>query len=570
VLDSGHDQRFDSVARVARLVADAPIAVITIVDEDRVWFKARVGIAADEIEREASFCAASLSTSEAFVVEDASADERFAGSALVHGPTAIRFYAGVPISAPGGERIGNLAVLDSRVRGLAPEQVAALTDLASMVDELIARGALAAELEVLHERDHLRSAALGSLDQGVLLIRPGTGLLLGNESATRILGFTDKEILQLWNAQAWETFDENGVPLPIADRPIVRAMNTREPELDRYIQWMHKGGHRVLLRLNVVPVEGVEATLVASFTDVTEQRRVENDLRRYEILFQRSTDMINVIDVDGQILYSSPSAEVTFGVMPTPQHPLGIFAMLHADEQERARAFHRRVIEGTSHEEVFVARTRTADGRWLFIESVAVNLLDHPVVRGIVITSRDVTERHVLAQELEHSATHDRLTGLANRALIDEQLAPALARAGRSGRRLALCYLDLDDFKRVNDELGHIAGDEVLVEVAARLRSALRQGDIAGRIGGDEFIALLDSVRDEDEARSTAERILATINGPANLLAGTVHLDVSIGVALNLPGDTADRLLQRSDQSLLEAKRRGKSRVWLSGTPDES
>jgi diguanylate cyclase (GGDEF)-like protein len=201
----------------------------------------------------------------------------------------------------------------------------------------------------------------------------------------------------------------------------------------------------------------------------------------------------------------------------------------------------------------------------LYLQSVAVNLLDNPAVRGIVVTSRDITDRVLLDRQLEYTATHDRLTGLVNRALIDEQLTPAMARAVRSGRRLALCYLDLDDFKRINDELGHLAGDEVLVEVGARLRGALRVGDVAGRIGGDEFVVILDPVRDEAEALAVAERILANVAGIAHLTEGSVLVGASMGVSLNMVGDTADRLLRRADSALLTAKRAGKNQVQMIG-----
>ena len=148
------------------------------------------------------------------------------------------------------------------------------------------------------------------------------------------------------------------------------------------------------------------------------------------------------------------------------------------------------------------------EGRWHFTETVVANLLDDPHVRSLVFTSRDVGERVRFQNELEHQAFHDALTGLANRVLFKERVEHSLARAVAT-RKVAVLFMDIDDFKLVNDSYGHVLGDSLLVQVADRLRAILRSGDTAARLGGDEFAILLEGVADPARPADVAERALA-------------------------------------------------------------
>ena len=135
-----------------------------------------------------------------------------------------------------------------------------------------------------------------------------------------------------------------------------------------------------------------------------------------------------------------------------------------------------------------------ADGSYRYVETIATNLLDDERLQGIVLTARDVDERKAFEEQLRHRAFHDPLTQLANRALFYDRIEHALSREARDDHRVAVLFIDLDDFKVVNDELGHAVGDELLVDVAGRLRACLRSADTAARLGGDEFGVLLEAV----------------------------------------------------------------------------
>jgi diguanylate cyclase (GGDEF)-like protein/PAS domain S-box-containing protein len=182
---------------------------------------------------------------------------------------------------------------------------------------------------------------------------------------------------------------------------------------------------------------------------------------------------------------------------------------------------------------------------------------------GRVWSFLDITERMQLEQQLAHQALHDSLTGLANQSLFRDRVEHALTRLGRHGGRLAVMFLDLDDFKSVNDSLGHPSGDRLLVEVSRRVERAIRATDTAARLGGDEFAVLLEDVGDDDEIVDVAERLLRSVRQTVSLDGTEVSTSVSIGVALADPSMTCDQLLRDADLAMYTAKRRGRGRFEL-------
>ena len=200
------------------------------------------------------------------------------------------------------------------------------------------------------------------------------------------------------------------------------------------------------------------------------------------------------------------------------------------------------------------------DGDTRQFEILFTNLIDDEHVGGILLNARDVSERKAFEAELAHQAFHDPVTGLANRAMFAEQVRHAIARARREGRTPAVIFLDLDDFKTVNDSLGHAAGDEVLVEFARRLDETIRGADVAARFGGDEFAVLLEDVVESQAAADAAQRILELLAQPMQAGHRQVTLSGSIGISIFGVDDTrdADELIRDADAAMYIAKRDGK------------
>jgi diguanylate cyclase (GGDEF)-like protein len=191
------------------------------------------------------------------------------------------------------------------------------------------------------------------------------------------------------------------------------------------------------------------------------------------------------------------------------------------------------------------------------------NLLDDPSVEGVVLNIRDITERKSVEEAMLHQAFHDTLTGLPNRALFLDRLGQALSRRNRIGSLTAVLFLDLDRFKWINDSLGHAAGDQLLVQVAERLSSAIRSGDSVARFGGDEFVVLCDELDGDWEARVIAERIGASLKDHFCVEGRDITVTASIGFATTTAASsaTADALLRDADAAMYRAKERGRHRI---------
>jgi diguanylate cyclase (GGDEF)-like protein/PAS domain S-box-containing protein len=300
--------------------------------------------------------------------------------------------------------------------------------------------------------------------------------------------------------------------------------------------------------------------------EVEERKAAEAALRaseeRFRSLVQNSSDVITILDADGTPRWHSASVRRVFGYDPERLLHSDQWALVHPDDRDRVAGF---VAEAAMRPGVTAATTwrmRHRDGTWLHTETVAANLLDDPNVGGLVLNTRDVSERKQLEDQLVHQAFHDGLTGLANRTRFSARVEEALATIGPSV--VAVLFVDLDDFKHVNDSLGHAAGDQLLVATARRLKSCLRPGDTAARFGGDEFAVLLERVANHDAAAAVAARVIDTLHEPFGLQGRTIPVKASIGLAIGRRGvDDADGLLRNADVAMYAAKAGGKDRFEL-------
>ncbi len=279
---------------------------------------------------------------------------------------------------------------------------------------------------------------------------------------------------------------------------------------------------------------------------------------RFRALVQHASDMLLVVDGDFAVKYASPAAQAVLGEdgrgvvserLLQLAHPEDIGAAVRLLGQAVAQG--RQSVRGEW-------RFRAADGRTILAEHVATNLLDEPTVQGIVLNSRDISDRAELERQLTHQAFHDPLTGLANRTLFLDRLAQAFRRGQRGPSGVALLFLDLDDFKRVNDSLGHAAGDHLLVHSSARIAGELRQGDTLARLGGDEFAILVEDADELATASAVAERVLAALRVPFALEGKEICVGVSVGIASGRDASSPSDLMRNADLAMYIAKTRGK------------
>ena len=290
---------------------------------------------------------------------------------------------------------------------------------------------------------------------------------------------------------------------------------------------------------------------------------VSESEQRFRALVQRASDVIAVIDPDGLLVYESPAVERILGWKRELGRPA--IDLVHPDDRERGLAALSYVLANPGKSLTVELRHEDSGGCWHWVESTVTNLVDEPTVRGIVINGRVVDERKSLERELTERALHDPLTGLANRVLLRERVETSLLRRDRMSRPPALLFIDIDDFKMVNDGFGHDAGDGLLVAVGNRLRAAVRPEDLVSRLGGDEFAVLIEeSSESPDAAIDVAQRILEALQPPFDVSGHTIHLGASIGIASYCGGTPdADLILRQADIAMYDAKANGKSQYSL-------
>ena len=271
----------------------------------------------------------------------------------------------------------------------------------------------------------------------------------------------------------------------------------------------------------------------------------ENQQRRQEAQFKRlihnASDIILVADAGGVVSYASPSLERRLGWAAGDVVGGGFEVLLGEQEAADGLRMFTEVASTRSRSELICDwRLRHRDGGRSDYEVVVTDLLDDPLISGLVLTMRDVSERRELERQLSHQAFHDALTGLANRSLFQDRAEHALARTVRSGAQLGMVVLDLDEFKVVNDTRGHTVGDELLVAVSQRLVELLRPGDTVARFGGDEFGLLLEDLPDAGHITAVVERILGRLAEPFEIGGQRVSSGASAGVVV-VGGDAGDR-----------------------------
>ncbi len=298
------------------------------------------------------------------------------------------------------------------------------------------------------------------------------------------------------------------------------------------------------------------------------ERLLGADLRRSEERFRslvrNSSDVILMVDADGTIAYESPAVARVLGHDPKDRVGTSAYDAIHEADVAWIRSLIADISTRTGAEAAADFRARHADGSWRWLQATAKNLLDDPAVSAIVVNYRDITDRRALEEQLRYQAFHDALSGLPNRALFMDRLDHALTRARRDQSAVAVMFLDLDDFKSVNDGLGHGAGDELLVSVAERLQRTLRDADTAARMGGDEFAILLEDAHDRHASVEIAERVLEALRAPFTVQGHAVRIRGSVGIALYTdPVQTGEELLRHADVAMYAAKTQGKDRLMV-------
>jgi diguanylate cyclase (GGDEF)-like protein/PAS domain S-box-containing protein len=445
-------------------------------------------------------------------------------------------------------------------------------ELGDGLEALSSHVALALESVALAEDLHQRQseARFRSLIQNasdlILILGPDGDLRYVSPSIQRILGRTPEQVIDT-TVSDWTHPDDKVRMLDTLSKCLEAPGLTPMAEL----RLAHADGSWRYVELlgNNLLDEPTVSGLVFNARDITERKRAEAKLQEAEAKYRSLVEQIPAViymdsaDEANSALYRSPFIREMLGYTPEEFHSGSVCwqDLLHPEDGERVLVENART-NGTGEPFRIEYRLIHRDGRVVWVRDEALLIRDdagEPLYwQGIFM---DITERKELEAQLVHQAFHDPLTGLPNRALFMDRLGQGLARTARHGRRIAILFLDLDNFKVVNDSLGHKAGDQLLVAVADRLLACMRPGDTVARLGGDEFTLLLEYVADTQEPTRVAERISEKLEAPFNIEGHEVFVTTSIGISLGASGyDKPEDLLRNADVAMYEAKNKGRAR----------
>lgn len=478
VLDTPPEAEFDELTQLARTICGTPMALISLLDDNRYWFKSHVGIAATEVPRGGGFCVHALASRDMLVVEDARRDSRMCNSPLVTEPPHVRFYAGAPLITPEGVPIGTLCVL-----GLAPSS--------------------------LNEFQREGLAMLGRHTVQLLELRRRNAALQLSIRERRAA----EQALTAMKRELERRVEERSRALAEANAELEHRVRESEQAEERYRQV-------------------VELSPAAIFIFVGETCEFANHAALQMLGAASASDVVG---------------------KPLTQ-------LVHPDCHHRVRS-RMDALNATWHglprvEEKFLR----IDGLVLDVEIAAAPFI-HNGLPGRIVVVHDITQlkRHQAA--LEYQINHDTLTRLASRSRLVEHLDAAIAHADRSGGEVHVVFFDLDNFKVINDSLGHPVGDQVLCEVASRMSQTMRREDMLARLGGDEFVLLVTESSSESLAQTLLPRMQVAIARPMMIDGQEIFVTASIGVS-TFPNDGKDsrHLLKCADIAMYRSKETGRNR----------
>lgn len=500
IVDTPAEDRFDRLTEMAKRLFDVPIVLISIIDDDREWFKSAIGVDLSQVPRSISFCGHAILQNEIFIVNDTLQDDRFADNPFVIDQPEIRFYAGSPIAAANGQMIGALCIADDKPRSFPQQEQNLLNHLARLVEREINFP----DLKILNKK----------------LLQSERELL--------------NTIAELRQAQSHSVFRNKSLELISRGYPLFEVLNSialeiehQNPELSAAIMVLDHSGSQLCV--------GAAPSLPDYFVDA-----IQN---------------ISIADGGGACAMAARSGNAVISRDMLPE-------INSANLQAISK---RSGITSTWAEPI-----NAADGTILGILSLYRRDLQPPEESDLqlinqstnlisIAIERDQTDRRIWRQ-----ANYDSLTRLPNRNLFRERINQEILNSQRNQQSMALLFIDLDHFKEVNDSLGHIKGDDLLVQTATRLSNCVRQIDTVARLGGDEFTIIMGELDSRESVERVAEKVISVLSEKFILDRETAYLSASIGIAFYPDhGEDSDSLILSADRAMYIAKNRGRSRFCI-------
>lgn len=581
ILDSDKESAFDRITDLASELFDAPIALISLIDTDRQWFKASCGLEAPELPRDLAFCAYTILEDRVLCVPDTTQDDRFKENPFVTGEMGIKFYCGAPLIAQSGHRLGSLCVVDTKTRhDFTEKQQQRLADLAAIVvDQMDMRSVTGNVLEEIECRQEAQDKAAATESQIRALIQHvPTGIALMDMTG-KYLACSDswRNFMELLDADAasegigglsvshpvWhKAFNHalTGKTTRIAEDPVKLANGEVE-----YLRWEARPW-----KSEQGEIKGVIASSMRVTKQVEARKIIERQAEMLNAVLENIKDGVVACDAEGSLTLFNQSGRVIHGVNHMPPHAEDYVEstnLFEADgittlENDRNPLFEAMKGKSVADREIVIAPSGLPK-RHVIARAAPLKTSDDTLIGAVAsmtdVTSAKLAERQLRASEAHanYVAFHDTLTGLPNRAHFSRMVGDT--KNSLQGETTAAFFLDLNQFKAVNDLSGHKVGDDLLKRTAKLLKRIVGRDAFASRLGGDEFI-VFKPVEDEEEALQLGRQMAHEIGQPLVIGGHTVVSGVSVGIALHPDhGNTHEDLMRRADLAMYKSKAAGNS-----------
>ncbi|HEY3332148.1 MAG TPA: EAL domain-containing protein [Capsulimonadaceae bacterium] len=456
------------------------------------------------------------------------------------------------------KRIDTLLREENEVLGLIAARVPLpdiLNEIARTVDAL-SDGASSAIILVDRELARLKCVAAPNLPGDFVSLIASLPLAATSGSGGAAIHRNERVISDIAHDPNWEALRDKALHAGLRacwSAPIMSSRNQALGALDVYF---HQP--RTLRPDDVQLVSRAVHLARIAIEREQDDQMLKHSENRFRQMIENGADVITVVDQTGTIKYLSPSAERVLGHTQEMMLGTDIFALVHPDDLPRAQASFVESLSRPGESVNSEFRVRHTDGSWRSMEASGNNQLDTPAIRGVVINSRDVTERRKAEEQLDYLAYHDVLTDLPNRLLFNNHLYRAIERARREAKMVGVVFLDLDRFKIINDTLGHAIGDLLLRSVSQRLLHVIRNSDTVARWGGDEFTIILPDLNRTMEAIRAADKIINALSEPFVVQGHELYITATAGISL-FPdaGEDVVTLVRNADVAMYRAKDQG-------------
>ncbi len=552
LLDTPAEERFDRLTRLLHLHFNVPIALISLIHTDRQWFKSRIGVEVPEMPREPSFCNHTLNENKLLVVEDVARDPRFIQSPVVKGPIKTRFYAGVPLKSILGYTVGVLSISDYIPRKFSEKDKQFLLEVAGCVerelnipfDNIVGVSRKAAYLKAI--LDTAGDAIMSINEKGkIQTINPAVErmfLYSRSELIDRHISTLMPEYLHEQHFEAFERFCDDEIP---AHKPYYFEFECLRKD---------KTVFPVQLSFTKMYLEG-KLHFVGIIHDASKTSRKQKlfekiiDSIPYLIFVKKAKDLKYIIFNKECENILDMNREQVIGKNDFDIFPKAVAQQFYENDRD---ALEKRDYLDISEETLV---TKKHGVKHFHTKKIGISD-EKGNNRFLVGIANDITQELKQQEQIIRRAKEDHLTRLANRATLFDFAEYEVNSCKRTMKKLAVVYLDLDNFKPINDKYGHEMGDKILQEVGKRLGEVARETDCVSRIGGDEFVFVLTNLNSRGYLNRFEKRLEKALKNPVVIDEKIFPIEASIGIAVYPDdGNSVESLIQSADRAMYQAKK---------------